>query len=101
MARATFFQTLKDLDIANCEDNWARWDNIFHTLVESLELQSYVFGEPLPHPASLEDLMLKFARGVSSFYEEYVVPRIYQDMFGRVHVNLEDLKGVEIVHEEE
>ena len=69
--------------------------------VESLELQSYVLGEPLPHPASLEDLMLKFARGGSSFYEEYVVPRIYQDMFGRVHVNLEDLKGVEIVHEEE
>ena len=37
----------------------------------------------------------------SNFYAEYVVPRIYQDVFGRVYVNLEDLKGVEIVHEEE
>ena len=101
MARSTFSQSLKELDIAKNEDNWARWDSIFHTLVESLELERYVIGEPLPHPSSLEDLLWKFAGGDSSFFAEYVLPRVHQDLFGIVYVELEDHKGVEIVHEEE
>ena len=101
MARVTFLKSLKELDIANWEDNWARWDSIFHTFVESLELESYVFGEPLPHPSSLEDLLRKFAGGDSHFFAEFVLPRVHQDCFGRVYVDLDYLKGVEIVHEDE
>ena len=39
--------------------------------------------------------------GIPDFYADYVLPRVYKDFFGRVYVDLEDLKGVEIVHEEE
>ena len=39
--------------------------------------------------------------GIPDFYADYVLPRVYKDIFGRVYVDLEDLKGVEIVDEGE
>ena len=101
MAVSTFTQSLKDLDIANNEDNWIRWDSDFHSLVESLELDKYVFGDPIPGPTSIEDLLSKFANGDPTLFADYVLPKMHQDLFGKVSVDLEELRDVEIVNEEE
>ena len=102
-ARAALLQTLKDLHIARFDDNWAKWDGFFRTLVHSLELPAYIFGDtPLPAPMTHADLIRTYANGNSEKYTEIMVPGLFQDpVLGRVYHNREDLKGVEIIHEEE
>ena len=62
-ARDNFTQILKDLDISNNEENWAKWDSYFHMLVESLELPTFVFEDIQPAPTTLSELMASLADG--------------------------------------
>ena len=66
-ARANFIQQLKDFDISNCEDKWSKFDSTFHTVAESLELQSYVFDPVLPAPISHSEMMRVFGNKDESF----------------------------------
>ena len=100
-ARGNFVQILKDVDISDNEDNWSKWDSYFHTLMESLELLAYVFGDVQPPPVCHVDLMASQANGDAVFYAEHIVPEMFQDLLGRIFLRNEDMRGVEIIHEEE
>ena len=80
-ARGNFIQTLKDLTILANEENWGKWDSYCHTLVESLELQPYVFGNIQHFPMSHAELMGTLADGDDGYYATHVMPNMSQDIF--------------------
>ena len=100
-ARINFTQQLKEFDIANKEDNWNKFDSVFHTMVESLELHPYVFDPVMPAPMSHSELMRACGNNDGNYCAEQIIPGMYRDFLGRIFHKDPTFQGVEIVHEEE
>ena len=80
-ARMKFTDQLERFDIAHREENWIKFDNTFHSIVELLELKSYVFDPIQPHPQSHADLMRSYANNDGIMYAEQLVVKISAIMF--------------------
>ena len=100
-ARGNFIQQLKDYDISHREEHWSRFDSTFHILVESLELQSYVFDPLIAPPLSHSDMMGLHAGNDDIYYAQNIIPGMYHDLLCRIHHRDPKFKGIEIMQEEE
>ena len=96
-----FTQQLKDFDISNREGNWSKFDNTFHTVVKSLELQNFVFDPVLPSPFSHSEIIRIYTTNDGVYYAEQIVPGMYHDVSGRILHRDPEFRGIEIIHEEE
>ena len=99
-AQGNLTKILKSLDISGNEDNWAKFENYFQMLVESLELSSFVFGDLQPAPITLSDLVYRLADGNEREVDSKVLPGLYKEgVQGRIfHMQF---PGAEVINDAE